>query len=179
MSPCSVYPGRLPASLWLASDSPHEEWPRAFRGWRKSRITPQRAGPRMLPLLPSPGGAEKLFQTSTCRDISNSLITSWGEAVGGYLFMGTTVMRLCEESSGPAMGQPWPQRGGCGHLGVPWLCICLEGRVWASLCELVEPHGQRPVCVAWWGARAFQRTHRGGHGGMASPPFSGPGVFQL
>lgn len=89
MSPCSVYPGRLPASLWLASDSAHEEWPGSFRSWRKSLITPQRAGLVMLPLLPSPGGVENLFQTSISRDISNSLITSPGKQRGLFIHVGT------------------------------------------------------------------------------------------
>lgn len=94
MSPCSVYPGKLPASLWPASDSPHEEWPSSFRGWRKSLITPQRAGLAML-LLPKPGGAENLFQTSIYRDISNSLITSQ-ESRGGCLSMWIPVTGLCK-----------------------------------------------------------------------------------
>lgn len=101
MSPCSVYPGKLPASLWLASDSAHEEWPSSFRSWRKSLITPQRAGLVMLPLLPSPGGVENLFQTSICRDISNSLITSQ-ESRGGCLSTRYLSQGLAREASGPS-----------------------------------------------------------------------------
>lgn len=89
MSPCSVYPGKLPASLWLASDSVHEKWPSPFRSWRESLIPPQRAGLVTLPLLPSPGGLENLFQTSISRDISNSLITSPGKQRRLFIHVGT------------------------------------------------------------------------------------------
>lgn len=85
MSPRPVCPGKLPASFWLASDSPHEEWP-VPSGAGGEALTPQRAGLVTWLRLPSPGGAENLFQTSVSRDISNSLITSQ-ESRGGCLPM--------------------------------------------------------------------------------------------
>lgn len=137
MSPCSVYPGKLPASLWLTSDSAHEEWPSSFRSWRKRLITPQRAGLVMLLFLPSPGGVENLFQTSICRDITNSLITAQ-ESRGGCLSTRYLSQGFEREASGPSAEvilrprkAARPERqvlpGDSGHRGVSWMCVCFKG----------------------------------------------------
>lgn len=96
MSPCSVYPGRLPASLRLASASRHEERLSSFRVEEKPDHSPKgRPGNAAAPA--SPGGEESLFQTSISRDISNSLITS-RESGGACLSMWAPVTGPCEES---------------------------------------------------------------------------------
>lgn len=118
----------------------------------------------MLPLLPSPGGVENLFQTSISRDISNSLITS-RESRGAVYPCGHQsrgfARKAFSRSPEVILSTHQLSPAGSARRGAPWVCVCLEGSeelVWASLSLLVEPCGLWHVCVALCVVEAFQRT---------------------